>query len=482
MFQRITVMCIVVFSLLACVTPQGCFADAVEVLEQAKAYKNSGNQQLAQQTYNTVAASYPGSGYALTAKSEITIMSISAKTDSQVQAEIDGLKAEFSGNANLPAALCNIAAGYAWAGRYQQGDALYQQIIQDYPASGTVAKAQIGAARINALSLIKSGDYTTAATEVQRLLTGFSGSEYLPAALYHIARKYQWIREFDQAKGLLQQVIQLDPQGPEVGRAAFDIEQIEVLLLLKAGEFAQAGAKIEQFRQTFSANMGLPVALYHLAQEYERQARYENASNLYQQVSTQYPDNFTGQRSQFDYPRTAVLSLIQGGDYTAAGDEAGKFKANFSSNPAFTKAMFNIGEEYYKKAVFSDPNAPAAEADGLYEKAVSAWQTVLQDSKAYSFTRIACYLAGRCFYRLGDYENAITSCQRAASDWPDYEHACDALLIAGRSCEKLIDSGKVSETQALPQIKAAYTQIMENYPACEAARYAQRWLARNNAE
>jgi len=475
MFQRITVMCIVVFSLLACVTPQGCFADAVEVLEQAKAYKNSGNQQLAQQTYNTVAASYPGSGYALTAKSEITIMSISAKTDSQVQAEINSLKLEFSGNANLPAALCNIAAGYAWAGKYQQGADLYQQIIQDYPASGTIAKAQIGAARINALSLIKSGDYTTAKTEVQQMISSFSGSEYLPAALYHIARKYQWIREFDQAKGLLQQVIQLDPQGPEVGRAAFDIEQIEVLLLLKAGEFAQAGAKIEQFRQTFSANMGLPVALYHLAQEYERQARYENASNLYQQVSTQYPDNFTGQRSQFDYPRTAVLSLIQGGDYTAAGDEAGKFKANFSSNPAFTKAMFNIGEEYYKKAVFSDPNAPAGQAKQLYQKALTAWEAIigqLPQSEAVIAAHTYFFSAVSCRY-LDKYNEAIVYSQHVIDNWPDYQYVWHAQFLIGNCYESLRNTRVIPASEADPKIRQAYTAVVEKYPDCPLAASAR---------
>ncbi len=101
--------------------PGRCFADAVSLLEQAQSYKNSGNHQLAEQAYNTVAATYPGTDHALTAKSEVTIMSISAKTDSQIQAEVDSLKAEFSALPQLPAVLCNIAAGYAWAGRYQQG-------------------------------------------------------------------------------------------------------------------------------------------------------------------------------------------------------------------------------------------------------------------------------------------------------------------------------------------------------------------------
>jgi len=482
MSPKITIACTVVFSLSFCVTPAECLADAAELLQQAQTCKNSGNRQLAEQTYNAVVADYPGTDYALTAKSEITIMSISAKTDSQVQAEIDDLKAEFSGHTDLPAVLCNIAAGYAWAGRYQQAGNLYQQIIRDYPAGSAVAKAQIGSLRTDILSLIKSGDYTTAAAEVQQLLTSFAGSEYLPAALYHIARNYQWVREFDQAKGLLQQIIQLHSQSPEAARAAFDIERIDVLLLLKAADFSTAEAKIEQFSRTFSANMGLPVAVFHFAQEYERQASYENARNLYQQVSTQYPNNHCGQRARFDYPRTDILYLIQAADFTTAESRLDSFKADFSSNANFTKAMFNIGEEYYKSAVFTDPNAPQAQADGLYAKAVSAWQTVLQDSESYSFTPIACYLAGRCFYRLGDYENAITCCQRAAADWPDYDHACDSLLVAGRSCEKLLDAGEISESQALPEITAAYTQLVENYPGCEAGRYAQRWLARNNAQ
>ena len=173
------------------------------------------------------------------------------------------------------------------------------------------------------------------------------------------------------------------------------------------------------------------------------------------------------------------MSLIQSGSYAAADDEAGKFKANFSSNVNFSKAMFHIGGEYYKKAVFSDANAPLAEADELYGKAVSAWQTVLQEPQSYAFTPAAYYLSGRYYYKSGQYNNAINCCQRVSADWPDCEYACRALLTAGRSWEKLLDAGQIAKSEAESQITAVCNQILEKYPGCEAVNYAGHWLSKN---
>jgi len=482
MFQRITVMCIVVFSLLACVTPQGCFADAVEVLEQAKAYKNSGNQQLAQQTYNTVAASYPGSGYALTAKSEITIMSISAKTDSQVQAEINSLKAEFSGNANLPAALCNIAAGYAWAGKYQQGADLYQQIIQDYPASGDVAKAQVGSSRINALSSIKSGDYATAAAEVANLINNYSGSEYLPETLYHIARRYQWSRQYEQATSIHQEIIQRFPDSSEADRARLDVGRIKVLSLIKSGDCAAAEAETNKLLQELSAHPGLPVVLHSIAREYERKAKYTEAAALHQQVIQQYPDNARAERARFDFAKTSVLLLIQAGSYTTAAAELDKFSTDFGHHPLFTRAMVPIGEQYYEQGCLKESQGEQSLANELYQKAIAAWGHVRQQSQSYEFSPAAWYFSAHCYRKLTNYEKVIECCEKTLADWPNYQYAGEAQYLIGFSFEKLAQAGIIPQAEAEPKIKSAYQQLVENYPECEPASYAQDWLNQHNCE
>jgi len=482
MLQRIIIVCIVVSGLLFCMTSTRCFADPAALFEQAKNYTSSGYRQQAKQIYTRIVEDYPGTDHVLRARGELIILDIPEKHDSQMQDAIDSLIASYSGHSDLPDVLCDIAMGSGWAGKLQQAKNLYQEVIQQWPNSSAVRKAHLGISRMDIVLLIKAGDYSSAETLIGQMLEDFSDLPSMPGAMYHISRRYQWSRKYELAENIRQELIRRYPNSDMADRARLDAPRTDVLALIKSGDFTVAAAKLREFKLNFSNNPILPVALYHFAQEYERQARYENAKDLYQQVSTQYPDNFTGQKAQFDYPRTNILFLIQTANYAAAENELTQFKANFNNNSGFTKAMFNVGEEYYKKAVFTSLNTSTVQADPLYAKAGSAWQTVVQDSETYSFTPIACYLAGRCFYRLGDYQNAISSCQRAVTARPEYEHACDSLLVVGRSTEKLLDAGQISESQARQQITAAYSQIVENYPGCEAGRYAQDWLDRHNTE
>ena len=482
MSKKFILAFIILFGLMFFLSPAECLAGATELLDQAQNYKNTGNRQLAELVYNTVATTYPATGYGLTAKSEITIMSISAQTDSQIPAEIDSLKAEFSALPELPAVLCNIAAGYAWAGRYQQGGDLYQQIIQDYPAGSAVAKAQIGNSRMNILSLIKSGDYAAAEAEVDNLVNSYSGSEYLPAALYHIARRYQWSRQYDQAKDIHQQIIRQFPDSDEADRARLDMGRIDVLSLIKSGDYAAAEAQIGQMLQQFPGHPSLPAVFYSIAMEYEAKDKYEQARNLNQQITQYWPESSYVARARFNFAKTTVLSLIQSSDYTAGGAELDKFGADFSSNPDFTKAMFAVGGQYYIQACRMEDEDQAGQSAQLYQNAITAWGLPREQSQSYKSGRYAWYLSGRCHKKLGDYENAIECCEKVVADWPECKWACDAQFTVGHCYEKMAKEGVMSKSEAEPKIRAAYQSLVENYPGCDASRPAQDWLNRHSTE
>ncbi len=472
---------IILFGLMFLLSPEKCFADTAALFEQAETYTRNGCTQQAREIYDSIVTDYPATGHALKAQAELIILSIHKKADSEIQHQIDGLIAGYSEHTTLPTALCIIAKGYAWAGRLQQGKALYQQIIQDYPDNPAVSEAQIGISRTDILSLIEAGNYTTAADEVNKLITDHSSSEYLPGTLYHIARCYQWAREFDHAKSVLQRIMQVYPQSPQAARAQFYIERADILSLIKSGNYTQASAKLEQFKQSFATDLTLAVALFHFAQEYERQAKYENAKDLHQQVIQQYPDTPRAERARFDYPRTNILYLIQAADFTTVESQLDKFKADFSSHSKLTKAMFNIGEEYYKQAVRQEADGLETQAKELYTKATSVWQTVLQDPQSYAFTADAYYFSGQCHHKLDQHQQTINCCQPVAESWPNYQYASDALFLVGNSYEKLLKAGQIAELQAVSQIRAAYTQILENHPAHPAAKYAQYWLSKNTA-
>lgn len=64
-----------------------CFADAAELLEQAKTYANNGYWPTAKQIYRAIVTDYPATDYALRAEGELICMSTREKTNEQIQAD-----------------------------------------------------------------------------------------------------------------------------------------------------------------------------------------------------------------------------------------------------------------------------------------------------------------------------------------------------------------------------------------------------------
>jgi len=629
----LTSVLLLVFLLFA--TQGRCFADAAELFEQAGIFTDNGYRQQAEELYKRIVTDYPGTNYALKAQGELIGLSMPTKEGAQIQADIDGLIANYSGYADLPAVLCDIAASYGWSVEFERANGLYQQVIQQYPGSSAARKAELGISRINAVSLIGAGDYTAAAVKVNKMLTDFSGHPYLPAALYHIAKKYEWSRKYAEARSTYQQIIQQYSDSAQAKAANLDVAKIDILLLLKAGDFDTAGAKVDKLLEDSSGNLGLAEVLRKIAREYEVQLRYTEAGNTHQQIIQRYPDSPQGGLSRLDLPRTKVLSLIESGDYTAASAEFARLVQDNSGNPELPSAIYAIAKKYdrllnYEQAkitysqvieqyptssVVNDaqwgfsktnvlsliksgdsaaaasafdklvqdfsghselpaalcdiareyewsyeygqaknayqriiqqypgsaqmdkarlgfpranilsliearqeaaaqtavdsliadfnghPELPATviltglrcynrasqlEKDNLFDqsryyfrKVVEIWQTITQRFAASVITPESCCWAGDSYRKLGEYGKSTECFQRVVDNHAGYKHIWHALFTMGLNYESLKEAGAISQSQADLKIKAAYQQVLENYPGCPAAEYVQSWMANN---
>jgi len=463
-----------------------CFADAAALLEQAKNYLRTGWQQQAEQVYKTIVTDYPGSSYALKAQSELILRDIPNKENSQIQAAIDSLIADYSGHSDLPDVLCNIAASYGWSSKHEQAKTLYQQVIQQWPASSAVRKAQLGISRTNIVSLIQAGDYSgtqvndysVAEAQIAKMRQDFSDQEYLPAALYQIARTYQWWREFERAESINQEIIRRFPDSSEAERARLDAATTKALSLIKSDDYAAAEAEIDKLMQDFSGHLGLPAVVQSIASEYEAQAKYKKAASLHQQIIQQWPDHSYVERARFDFSKITVLSLIRSDEYAAAEAKLGKFTADFGGHRLFAEAMFVVGEQYYSQALVKQGGGEEDQAKQLYQKAVTAWDGIIRalpqsestiTEHAYFFSAVSCRY-------LRKYNKAIDYSQHVIDNWPDYQYVWHAQFLIGNCYESLRDARVIPESEANPKIEQAYRSVVEKYPDCPLADRARSKL------
>jgi hypothetical protein len=107
------------------------------------------------------------------------------------QAEIVSVSG--AGTLRLPllssSALFDMAGKYEKSRKYAEARGIYQQIVKQYPDSSEAGKARLDIPKMNLLSLFDSKEETAAHAVLDSLFADFSEDDYLPEALYEVAKK-----------------------------------------------------------------------------------------------------------------------------------------------------------------------------------------------------------------------------------------------------------------------------------------------------
>ena len=106
--------------------------------------------------------------------------------DAGIQAAIAELKADFAGSPELPSELYWIAREheeYPNPTKYAQADAMYKQILQQYPGSDSAGNAKLDVLRMKVLPLMEAGKDADAQAVVDSMMTNYRNHPYLLCAM-----------------------------------------------------------------------------------------------------------------------------------------------------------------------------------------------------------------------------------------------------------------------------------------------------------
>ena len=88
----------------------------------------------------------------------------------------------------------------------------------------------------------------------------------------------------------------------------------------------------------------------------------------------------------------------------------------------------------------------------------------------------ACYASADTLRHLGDFKKSADIYQSFVTAWPQDHRSADAQLLVGRCYEDLLKAGLITAKDANVKIKAAYENVLANYPDSNGAKIAKRWL------
>ncbi len=348
---------------------QVCSADVPEQLRQFETYKWYPAQ--AKSICQQISADYPASDYALQAHRNLVISYVLAERYSDAQQKLNQMSTVFAGNSGLPAALYEIARVYERLREYAKAKNIYQQITQNHAGSSEAKKALLSSSRMAILAHIDNK--TDASAAIEQLITDFSSHSELPSSLYDIARRYERAKLYKDAENLYQRIIQQYGGSPAAEQARLGVRRSQALSHIESKDYEQAVPVINSMLVDFAGHPDLPEALYDIGIRYERAGQYQQARDVYRQITQGYPTSSHASRAQIDSAKISTFLLIDPNDPNAAQQAIDLLVSGFTGHCYLPEVLSTIARKWqdrgrfqqakltYEQIIQQDPTNPRAD-------------------------------------------------------------------------------------------------------------------------
>ncbi|GAG31772.1 unnamed protein product, partial [marine sediment metagenome] len=217
---------------------------------------------------------------------------------------------------------------------YEQAEAIYRDIVTNYPGTDEAFQAQ----KNLALLYIKTTRYPAARQEVDTLLTNFADHPELPGEVCNLAEQY-WHRSrkrYEDAKSLYEYIAENHSDSDFAIWARTWAAGADILLL---GNDAAAQAGIDALIRDFAEDPELAGVLWELGNINWRRKKYNWSRQLYQHTLERDPQGPLAIRAK---ARAAGSDILLGNDAAAqAGIDA--LIRDFAEDPGLAGVLLGLG-------------------------------------------------------------------------------------------------------------------------------------------
>jgi len=221
--------------------------------------------------------------------------------------------------------------------QYEQAEAIYQQIVTDFPGTDDALKAQ----KELTLLYIITDSQQQADAAFEQLVTDFSEHTGISQAVWQIAKGYEQPKKYDKALELHQYNVQnFSPDKHAMW------SQVEVVYLnINSGQNAAADTAFEKLITLFSSRPTLPKEIHQIAMRYNSLKRYDKALELHKyNAEHSSKDDMYTMWSQVEI----VKSHIHNANDAAADAACDTLLDLFSEQPTLPKEVYKIADLYSK--------------------------------------------------------------------------------------------------------------------------------------
>ena len=250
------------------------------------------------------------------------------------------------------------------------------------------------------------GDYNTAITTFQQLITDFPDSEYADDAQYYIAWSYHNLASYEQAILEFEKIKNNYPNSEFVDDAKYYIAYCNEK---KLGYYVKALLQYYNFLDNYpdseytdDAQLGIGDCCYAMQQ-------YNSAIEGYQKVLDNYPQSTLLSLAQY----SIAQSYRKLANYEQATLEFNEVIEEYPESDYAAPAQYYIGYIYYQNQNYSNAIIEFLKVTNNYPDCI--WL----DGQNRLIAPCAQYYIGWCYEKIDDWNNAIISYEKVINDYPD---------------------------------------------------------------
>ena len=409
------------------VVGQGEINDDVETAAYliAETYRQASKHEEAVELYEYVVDNRPAGAYALRAVTGLAMSNIRLKRDSAANTACNKLLADFSADANAPAAICWVGDEYRKTGKYDRACELYEHILEKHPDCEHAFWAQMNLA----LSKINLHDDAGAKEAVEKVLAYANANDSRVAwAARTMADEYSKAGKNEDAFELYEYVVSDHGRMKDALWSQMNLAIWKVRL----GD-PNADGETDKLLADYSRDSDAPAAICWLADEYRRSGSHDDALRLYRRVLQEYPDAEHAVWSQMGL----VISSIELGDEPNAQDALAYLLVDYGERNGFDKGILSVARQYYEQKDFQKSNE-------VFETVLEVLKTLPEEKKGL-WTGVA---EAASNVHLGNDEAAQAALDKMVADFNDHP---DLPLALWRAADAYYYSGSRLQGADLPE-------------------------------
>ena len=258
--------------------------------------------------------------------------------------------------------------------------------------------------------------------------------EPVPAKLYSIAKRYDALNKYEEAKGVCELILKQYPGSSYASNAQIYLSKRSILSLIDTEEYTKAEAELDKLTTDFVSHPDLPEAMYAIAERYELPGKYEEAKSLYEQIVQFYPDSAYAAKARYDGPEIYIFSLIASGKYIEAREAIDKFAGDFVDYPRLPGTLYWFAKRLDAARQYEQARNIYQQIAWQYPNDAHATKALIQVSKVDALT----------FIESGDDTATQKVLDRLIADFSDDSDLPEAIFVVG---EEYYNEGLSSERE-----------------------------------